>query len=215
MIASLLESMRKTLHLARQYLPAILCSIGVVSLVLGLGSLLYSSLENPNEKKIVFEESLSEDKTSLATPSADLQVYLSGSVAQPGVYLVSDGARVRDVVEKAGGFQKDANTERIAHELNLAERVHDEDHIHIPSKQEIRTTEASNQGVVKTEEGKLDINTATQKQLLDLPGVGEVTAQKILDGRPYRSFQDFSTRSGISSKVLQDIQGNITFSTQL
>jgi len=51
---------------------------------------------------------------------------------------------------------------------------------------------------------KVDINTATQKELEDLPGVGEATAKKIIAGRPYSSVKDLS-RAGVSEATITKI----------
>jgi competence protein ComEA len=60
-----------------------------------------------------------------------------------------------------------------------------------------------------TAAGPVDLNTATQKQLEDLPGVGAATAKKIIAGRPYASVQDLS-KAGVSAKTIQTITPLVT-----
>ena len=53
--------------------------------------------------------------------------------------------------------------------------------------------------------GKIDLNTATQKVLEGLPGVGEVTAKKIIAGRPYKSLEELS-KAGISAAEIEKLR---------
>lgn len=57
--------------------------------------------------------------------------------------------------------------------------------------------------------GKLDINTASKEELSALPGVGPVTAQKIIDGRPYRAKNDLVSRRIIGEKEYAKIKDQI------
>ncbi len=146
-----------------------------------------------------------------ATPSASLQVYVSGAVKNPGVYSLAEGSRVKDGIELAGGFEKNADPNKIARELNLAQKIHDQDHIHVSAKEDISML--SLESSAKTSNGLLDVNSATLVQLEELQGVGEVTAKKIVSLRPYLSFQDFAEKTGLSSHLLDGMKAEITFYT--
>jgi predicted flap endonuclease-1-like 5' DNA nuclease len=54
--------------------------------------------------------------------------------------------------------------------------------------------------------GKLDVNTATEKQLRDLPGIGPVMARRIIDARPFRSADDLKKVNGIGDKKYAEIR---------
>jgi competence protein ComEA len=107
-------------------------------------------------------------------PSGDgvLKVYVTGAVAQPGIYQLQHGDRYADALAAAGGPTEDA--EPLA--VNMARRARDEDHIHVPRRGEAPAV-VSGSAVV------LDLNTATVAQLESLPGVGPVRAQRIVESR--------------------------------
>jgi competence protein ComEA len=107
-------------------------------------------------------------------PGADgvLKVYVTGAVAQPGTYQLRPGDRYGDALAVAGGPTDDA--EPLA--VNMARRVRDEDHIHVPRRGEAPAGVGAGAPV-------LDLNTATVAQLETLPGIGPVRAQKIVESR--------------------------------
>jgi DNA uptake protein ComE-like DNA-binding protein len=63
----------------------------------------------------------------------------------------------------------------------------------------------------QTPTGKVDLNTASQKDLESLPGVGAATAKKIIAGRPYSSVADLK-KAGVSQSTIDKIQGQVTVS---
>src|SRR5215207_6570322 len=101
-----------------------------------------------------------------------LKVYITGAVARPGVYEARAGDRYADALALAGGPTEDA--EPLA--VNMARRVRDEDHIHVPRQGEALFVTAAGDAV-------LDLNTATLKQLEELPGIGPSRAQRIVESR--------------------------------
>ena len=145
----------------------------------------------------------------LPTPTAeraiDLKVHISGSVRTPGVYEVEEGSRLVDVISAAGGATEDADLSAV----NLAVRVKDEDHGHIPTEGEVAqvpATSAKGSGAA----GKIDINTATTEQLKTLPGIGDVKAQAIVSYREsngsFSSVEDLTEVRGIGSATLESIR---------
>ena len=133
-----------------------------------------------------------------ATP-AMLTVYVSGAVATPGVYSLSEGSRVEAAVQAAGGFVSGAEQSSI----NMASLLADGQQINVP-------------GVVDTSHinvGRVNINTATVTDLDTLPGIGPTTAQAIVDYRlqhgPFQIIQDIRKVEGIGPATFENIQNFI------
>jgi len=104
-----------------------------------------------------------------------LVVDVVGGVRRPGVYRFLEGARVVDAVARAGGAKRKA----LLSQLNLAERLSDGEQVVVPLPGAKVTAVASG----PESAGPVHLGTATVEQLDTLPGVGPVTAQRILDYR--------------------------------
>jgi competence protein ComEA len=119
---------------------------------------------------------------------------------------MEDGSRWGDAVTAAGGFSADANYEAV----NLARRVQDEDQIVVPRLAGAVTTE---QGVPN---GLVNINSASELDLISLPGIGEARAADIVRSRtqdgPFGVTEDLVLRELIPDSVYQDIVALITVS---
>ena len=72
-------------------------------------------------------------------------------------------------------------------------------------------SDSSAEKEAKSGSGNVDLNTASQSELEALPGVGAVTAKKIISGRPYSSVDDLA-KAGVSAKTIEKIRGSVTAS---
>jgi competence protein ComEA len=108
-----------------------------------------------------------------------IKVYVTGAVVSPGVYSFRDGDRVEDAIQAAGGALGGADLSG----LNLAQRLRDEGYIVVTMPGATPGADASSitPGISPT--GKVNINTATAKELETLPGIGATYAQRIVDYR--------------------------------
>lgn len=108
-----------------------------------------------------------------------LLVHVVGAVRRPGLYRLAEGARYADAVRAAGGATADAAVDQV----NLAAPVADGLQVIVPRR---APPEPAGGGPVTpgvSPSGPVHLNVATMEQLDALPGVGPVTAQKILDYR--------------------------------
>ena len=113
-----------------------------------------------------------------ATPMPDLKVYVSGAVRRPGVYTMRHGDRLSDALAASGGASEDAQMSCV----NLAVRVRDEAHYHVPGAGEACVVGGGSTAQEARREG-IDLNTASPGELETLPGIGPVKAKAIVDYR--------------------------------
>lgn len=131
---------------------------------------------------------------------------VGGAVIKPGVYELKTGARVNEALIAAGGLGGEADRDWVEKNLNLAQKVTDGQKIYIPSiKESIKDSPSFNKG-----ESFVNINTASVAELDTLWGVGEVTAKKIIDNRPYGAVEELLTRKVIKNNVYEAIKDKIS-----
>ena len=104
-------------------------------------------------------------------------MYVSGAVLTEGLYTLRVGDRVADAVRSAGGLAPDADRAGV----NLAARVTDELHIHVPRIGEASAGDGLQGGSAVA--GLINVNTATQEELERLPGIGPGLATAIIEYR--------------------------------
>lgn len=163
-------------------------------------------------------EAIKVPSKSLINPSSSpemsvIKAYITGAVKQPGVYILTSEDRVADLVIKAGGFTENANQEYISKDINLAQKVSDGFKIYIPDLNESYQNKSfltSPSGVDATNNNLISLNAATASQLDQLPGVGSVTATKIINARPFASLEDLLTKQVVNKSVYDKIKDLIT-----
>ena len=169
--------------------------------------------ETPEEAPAPEPEEISPEEPSL------MAVHVSGAVQEPDrlIYL-EEGSRVADAVEACGGLSEDADLTRV----NLAGPVSDGQKIYIPregeSEEEVRehtlpaTGSASTAGDQKQD--LTNLNTASKIELIALPGIGEVYAQRIIDYREqnggFAAIEEIMQVKGIGEAVFHKIKDKIT-----
>lgn len=137
-----------------------------------------------------------------------LFVHVTGAVSHPGLYEVSDGARVLDVIAAAGGFAPEAERDGV----NLARKVSDGEQVHVPAIGEVIVPDTPGQAAPPG--GKVNLNTASEAELETLPRVGPATAARIVKWResngPFRSVDELLEVTGIGEKTLDGFRDAVT-----
>jgi competence protein ComEA len=138
-------------------------------------------------------------------PTRQLLVHVVGAVRDPGLYRLDEGSRIDDAIRAAGGAKPKADLELI----NLAAPVADGQQVVVPLRgRGTPVGAASGPGTPPGE--RVHLNTATLEQLDSLPGVGPVTAQKILDYRTehgaFASIDELDAVPGIGPARLADLK---------
>ena len=185
--------------------------VGLLAVTLGGAGLWYvRSLPRPVEVSTTPSGATASASVS-ASPSPEVVVLVdvAGWVRQPGVYEFTDGARVIDAIDAAGGARPGA----LLQALNLAAPLADGTQILVPREgQEGVAPPPVTGGAVAG--GLINVNTAAATELEELPGVGEVIAQAIVDYRtengPFASVDQLLDVSGIGDATLENIRDLVT-----
>ena len=141
-----------------------------------------------------------------------LLVDVAGAVMKPGVYELKGNARVNEALIAAGGLGEEADREWVEKNLNLAAKVTDGQKIYIPSREESNTNKDSPRSTLQglSLKEKININTASSAELDTLWGVGEATAKKIIDNRPYGAVEELLTKKAVKNNVYEAIKDSVS-----
>jgi competence protein ComEA len=144
---------------------------------------------------------------------AVLVVHVVGEVRRPGLYRLRDGARIADAVRRAGGASRRANLAG----LNLAAPLVDGIQVLVPSRvAAVAATGAAPASPSESQSGvvAVSLSSATVDELDQLPGVGPITAQKIVDYRtehgPFASVDDLDAVPGIGPTRIEQLRDLVT-----
>ncbi len=141
-----------------------------------------------------------------AAPSQHIVVDVVGAVRRPGLYRLRDRARVADAVRRAGGPTRRADIALV----NLAAPLADGQQVVVPRRAPAGVASPAGAGVG----AKVSLAGATLEDLDALPGIGPVTAQKILDWRqghgPFRSVDDLDAIPGIGPARIEQLRDLVT-----
>jgi competence protein ComEA len=144
-----------------------------------------------------------------AAAPARVVVHVVGAVRRPGLYRLREGARVADAVSSAGGATGRAELSGV----NLAAPLVDGAQVVVPLRAAAVAGVAAPQ-VPGDMPAKVSLAVATLEQLDTLPGIGPVTAQKILDYRtehgPFRSVDDLDGVPGIGPATIDELRDHVT-----
>jgi competence protein ComEA len=181
--------------------------LGIVSILcIGISFfLLFKSFQT--SEPVQFSHTESSDS---AVVKRILIVDIEGAVKNPGVYELEEGSRIEDLIQKAGGLNDKADEAYIQKTINRASVLLDGAKLYIPKKGEVLSSSSENRSnTTSASQPFVNINTASTKELDSLSGIGEVTANKIIAGRPYQTLEELVTRKILSQSVFEKIKGQL------
>ena len=185
-------------------LALVIAGIGLVLVLLGLIQVFQNSSKN---SRLILEEGEKEEQIS------EIMVDVGGAVINPGVYSLPSSARTVDALAAAGGISGNADRDWVDKNLNLAKKVTDGLKIYVPrTGEQILSNSASSQ---VSQGGSaagpvINVNTASKSELETLSGVGPVTADKIINGRPYSDIEDLRISKIVGNAVFEKIKDKIS-----
>ena len=148
----------------------------------------------------------------------EIVVYVAGAVNRPGVVQLAEGARAKDAVDASGGFLPTADTNGV----NLAQKLKDGMQVTVPEKMTAAAQSAATQGVTggayvgsskPLPEGMVNINTADEKELDKLPGIGPAMAKRIVEYRTengaFQSPEEIKRVKGICDAMYDKMKDKI------
>jgi len=187
-----------------------------------------SSINTDNDKSEENKEQKDDNSKEQIVNGGGIFVYIDGYINNPGVYEIKENDRIKTLIDKAGGFKEGYSIKNI----NLAAKLSDGDKIYIPSVSEEKVSENNNnininssgkgQNVkndrnnvsVMKNNSKININTANISELKQITGIGESTANKIIDYREnvgkFKKIEDIKEVKGIGDAKYESLKNKIT-----
>ena len=187
-----------------------------------------SSINTDNDKSEENKEQKDDNSKEQIVNGGGIFVHIDGYINNPGVYEIKENDRIKTLIDKAGGFKEGYSIKNI----NLAAKLSDGDKIYIPSVLEEKNSENNNNintnssgkgQNVKTDRNnvsimknnsKININTANISELKQITGIGESTANKIIDYREnvgkFKKIEDIKEVKGIGDAKYESLKNKIT-----
>lgn len=174
----------------------------------------HSSIELLSTVEPSKDKQQAEDNAPLEDQPEAVVVDVKGAVKYPGVYHFTTEDRIMDAIEAAGGYQENANPVAINH----AQKLSDEMVIYIPKQgediSEMTMQDFTTNETNTNENGKVNLNTATETELTTLPGIGPSKAASIIAYREengkFTKLEDLKNVTGIGEKTFEKLQDLIT-----
>jgi competence protein ComEA len=196
------------MHISRAYLkPSLFIGSGVLLVFVSGFLIFHSGIFSSSSVEILDAHTDTPVVNSEVSKQTQIFVEVAGAVEKPGVYELSQGARVQDALERAGNVLETADINLIEKTINKASRLSDGQKIYIPKKGENAPVTVMS---ASTTSKLININSASESELESLPGVGPATAAKIMAGRPYGSLDEITSKKAVGSSVFEKIKDLIT-----
>lgn len=174
----------------------------------------YYGLYSEEETAVLESSSPAEN----SPPRQEITIYVTGAVNKPGLVKVPEGARAAEAVNACGGLLPIADSEKI----NLAQTLKDGQQLKVPEKNRLNgkadlskiDQSKSDKSKAGNDEEKVNINTADEKELDTLPGIGPAMAQRIIEYREtegaFQSIEDIKKIRGIGEAKFAKLKDKIS-----
>ncbi len=187
----------------------------ILLIVVGLGVMAYRRMAGGASEEIIISQTEQQVPVQHSIKhQPEIIVHVSGGVKREGVYSIKSNSRLIDALQAAGGATALADLASI----NLAEKIKDGQKVIVPVKKIALVRRSGDQGTrisgTSSTGGKVNINTADEKQLCNLTGIGKATAQKILEHRSsngrFSKIEDIMKVKSIGKSKFGKIKDQIT-----
>ena len=185
--------MKNIIELFKKYKVYFICGIIIL---LSIISLIMQYFDKKNSMKV--------NLNSKDVSNGKVAVYILGEVKNPGVYYLNTDARIYELLDVCGGVTDDADISK----LNLAKKLVDSDMVTIPKKVE----QSQEYDESDENESKVNINTASKEELMSLNGIGQQTADNIIEYREtmrFNDIEDLLNVTGVGKSKYENIKEDI------
>lgn len=190
-------------------IPLMLAGISAFLIILSVSIIIKST-----QSASPIQFSSGEATTAAQIKQITIQVDIEGAVMRPGVYQLPLGSRVEDALSAAGGLTGEADSQYVQHVMNRAMKLVDGAKLFIPKQggsetSHIISTSSTVQG--QSQNGIVtSVNFASESQLDALPGVGPVTAKKIIGNRPYQTLDELVTKKTMGQSLFEKLKDTLS-----
>ncbi len=205
---------RKNLDRQRKKRQSIILLLMLAAIIFAiLGRFIFARDKEINPEDLELNTKATKEQTATSTSSAKVfPVHIAGAVRKPGVYYFSEGVIVGEAIERAGGATLDGAVDV----LNMASLLHPHAKLYVPTLEEVEAADpgTSFEGIendpASAESGKINLNLATEAELLTIPGIGPATASAILSYREengkFSQIEDLMNVTGIKEKKFANLE---------
>lgn len=183
----------------------------VVPIAAVLALLYFFLLRDPPEATRLGEltpeptEQIPPPETDTAIPE-NVMIDVKGAVKNAGLYELPAGSRINDAIEAAGGLLPEADSRSI----NLAVIVLDESSVYVPTLGEESVAQAALMPGGSAAPGLINLNSATEEELTELPGIGPAKAAAVVAHRtengPFKNIEQLMDVTGIGEKSFEQLK---------
>ena len=189
----------KFFQFCKKYKTYIIC---IIIIILSIISVIFQYVQKNNQMKV--------NLNKIENKEDKIAVYINGAVKNPGVYYLNQNSRLYELLDICGGVTDSADINNI----NLAKRLVDSDMITISEKKLEDLNEEKSEDYFDDDNAneKININTASKEELMTLSGVGEQTANKIIEYRKnirFNEIEDLMNVNGVGKSKFESIKNNI------